>query len=175
MTEYKDNIQKLFCTLRRVLHPKTLFIWTTALPISQQVRGGVILEEIRFLSEVLRYDVLLANDYSSRVAARNGFDVLDLHYSMRRYIPWRLTDVIHWNEIAHRKVTGIILHHICTAWSVILPTRIGYTSNPRVSSPRPRHPYTGYKYATTSSASDSEEHEQSTEKSSLKHRSSLKH
>ena len=72
MNEYQRNIQQLFHTFRRVLHPKTLVIWTTALPVSRSVRGGVILDEIRFLSDVLRYDVLLANDYTSRAAAGYG-------------------------------------------------------------------------------------------------------
>jgi len=40
--------------------------------VSRSVRGGVILDEIRFLSDVLRYDVLLANDYTSRAAAGYG-------------------------------------------------------------------------------------------------------
>jgi len=93
MSDYKRNVEELFQTFRRVLDPTTLVIWTTALPVSQSVRGGVILEEIRFLSEVLRYDVLLVNDYSSRAAACYGFDVVDLHYAMRRHISWRLGKV----------------------------------------------------------------------------------
>jgi len=89
-SDYKRNIQRLFHAFRRVLSPDTLVVWTTALPVSQSVRGGVILEEIRFLSDVLRYDVLRANNYTSMVAADYGFDVVDLHYSMRRHISWRL-------------------------------------------------------------------------------------
>jgi len=124
MHTYKDNIKQLFQTFRRVLPAETLFIWTTALPVSQTVRGGVILDTIRFLSDVLRYDILLANDFTSRTAGDYGFDVVDLHYEMRRHIDLRMPDGIHWNPQAHRKISGLLLHHICTAWHVVLPIRI---------------------------------------------------
>ena len=124
MNSYKQNIQKLFQTFRRLLQPQTLFIWTTALPVSQTVRGGVILDTIRFLSETLRYDILLANDFSSQVACECGLNVVDLHYEMRQHIALRLPDGIHWNSQAHRKISSVLLHHICQSWNVILPQRI---------------------------------------------------
>jgi len=124
MNSYVENLQRLFQTFRRVLQPETLLIWTTALPVSDSVRGGVILPPIRFMSDVLRYDVLLANDVSSKAATDCDFDVVDLHYEMRRHIDMRLQDGIHWNTSAHRKMTGLLLHHICVAWHVVLPVRI---------------------------------------------------
>jgi len=151
MHDYKSNIQRLFQTFSRVLSPRTLFIWATAMPVSQLVRGGVILEEIRFLSGVLRYDVLLANDLSARVAADHGFDVLDLHHSMRRHIRWRLPDGIHWNELAHRRISAIVLHHVCVAWNVIMPPRISRlfpSASPAAASSKLS--YTGYAYVISS-------------------------
>jgi len=124
MKTYKDNIEQLFQTFRQVLQPETLFIWTTALPVSQTVRGGVILDTIRFLSDILRYDILLANDLTSEAATDNNFDVVDLHYEMRRHIDLRMQDGIHWNPVAHRKISGLLLHHICSAWHVRLPLRM---------------------------------------------------
>jgi len=121
---YKDNIQRLFRTFRKVLPEDTLFIWTTALPVSDTVTGGVILPTIRFMSDVLRYDILLANDFASQAAASCGFDVVDLHFEMRRDIALRMADGIHWHPKAHRKITGLLFHHICSAWHVILPSRI---------------------------------------------------
>jgi len=121
---YKSNIQQLFQTFRQVLQPKTLFIWTTALPVAETVRGGVILSTINFLSDVLRYDVLLANDYASQAAAECGFNVLDLHFEMRRHIGLRMSDGIHWNALAHRKISLFVIKHICSAWHVILPARV---------------------------------------------------
>ena len=125
MSAYRRNLYELFETCRRVLKPTTLFIWTTALPVSESVRGGVILDTIRFMQDVLRYDVLMANDIGSRAAVTYRFDVVDLHFEMRRHIDMRLPDGIHWNSQAHRKITSIILHHICIAWHVVLPPRVG--------------------------------------------------
>ena len=124
MNAYRRNLHELFETCSRVLQPETLFIWTTALPVSQSVRGGVILEPIRFLSDVLRYDVLMANHISSCAARECRLDVVDLHYSMRRHIDMRLSDGIHWNAEAHRKITSILLHHVCFAWNVSLPVSV---------------------------------------------------
>ena len=70
---------------------------------------------------MLRYDVLLANGISSQVAASCGLDVVDLHFEMQRHIDMRLQDGIHWNPVAHRNITSILLHHICLAWNVMLP------------------------------------------------------
>jgi len=121
MKTYRENLDRLFQTCRRVLKPETLFIWTTALPVSESIRGGVMLKTIDFLSDVLRYDVLLANEISSLAAVDCGLDVVDLHFEMRRHIDMRLPDGIHWNPEAHRKITGILLHHVCFAWKVVLP------------------------------------------------------
>jgi len=144
LSTYKHNILQLFETFRRVLKPETLFIWTTALPVSQSVHGGVILDTIRFLSDVLRYDILLANDFSSRAAADHGFDVLDLHYGMRRHIDLRLPDGIHWNSEAHRRITALLLRHVCLAWKVVLPLKVsvsfGRLCAGRNSNGKPRNP-----------------------------------
>ena len=53
MNAYKCNLRQLFASFRRVLRPETLLIWTTALPVSQTVRGGVILDTFSFLSQAL--------------------------------------------------------------------------------------------------------------------------
>jgi len=124
MNAYRRNLDELFKTFRRYLRPETVFIWTTALPVSESVRGGVILDTIRFLQDVLRYDICLANDISSHAALSNGFDVVDLHFEMRRHIHMRLGDGIHWNAKAHRKITGILLRHICFALDILLPVRV---------------------------------------------------
>jgi len=68
MVQYEMNIQKLCQQLKRLLMPETLVIWLTAMPVAQTVRGGFLVDEISFISEVLRVDILLANYYSSQVS-----------------------------------------------------------------------------------------------------------
>lgn len=65
---YKVNLEVLFETLHRVLNPRTLVVWLTTLPISEDVRGGVILNnDIKVLSATLRLDVLISNNLAAEV------------------------------------------------------------------------------------------------------------
>jgi len=67
MVHFEMNIQKLCQQLQRLLSPDTLVMWTTTMPVAQTVRGGFLTDEISFISEVLRVDVLTANYYASQV------------------------------------------------------------------------------------------------------------
>jgi len=118
---YQVNLQVMFEMFKRILQPDTLFIWTTTMPISEKVTGGVILKNISFLSSVLRVDVLMANNYATRLAAKNGFDVLDLHYYFRRKLHHRMPDGIHWDSAAHRVISNMLLRHVCSAWKIPAP------------------------------------------------------
>jgi len=82
MEQYRLNLQQLFKTCKRLLD-MNMFIWATALPVSKEVRGSVILQEMNFLEDILHYDMLLVNHTASRMAMQYGFDVLDLHHAMR--------------------------------------------------------------------------------------------
>jgi len=68
MVQFEMNIQKLCHQLKRLLAPDTLVMWLTTMPVAQSVRGGFLTDEISFVSEVLRVDVLLANYYASQVS-----------------------------------------------------------------------------------------------------------
>jgi len=68
MVQYEMNLQKLCQQLERLLEPETLLMWTTSMPVSQSIRGGFLIDEISFMSEVLRVDVLSANYYASQVS-----------------------------------------------------------------------------------------------------------
>jgi len=67
MVHFEMNIQKLCQQLQRLLSPDTLVMWTMTMPVAQTVRGGFLTDEISFISEVLRVDVLTANYYASQV------------------------------------------------------------------------------------------------------------
>lgn len=64
---YAPNLEQLCKVLKQILTPETLFAWVTALPVGEDVRGGVILKNIRFFGDFLRADVLLANYWAHRV------------------------------------------------------------------------------------------------------------
>lgn len=48
-------------------------------------------------------------------------DVLDLHFNFRFSLQHRTSDGAHWNAIAHRKITSLLLQHIAQAWAVNMP------------------------------------------------------
>jgi len=67
-------------------------------------------------------------------------------------------DGIHWNEFAHRKISNILLRHICDAWNVILPAKFLMFASCNLTSSgnalQPRGSYTGYGNAISSSSDE---------------------
>lgn len=123
MDSYKRNLQKFGCNLKRILPPQTAVVWTTTLPVSSQIRAGVLSQGTGFLSEILRLDVLVANYYASQVAERFGFGVLDLHFLFRNQLHLLAKDGVHWVSDAHRKITNIITGYTCIALNIEIPYR----------------------------------------------------
>lgn len=77
--------------------------------------------QIEHKAPQLRYDVIEANFYSGTLADAYGMDVLDLHFQFRFSLHHRMKDGVHWNAVAHRKITSLLLQHAAEAWGVILP------------------------------------------------------
>lgn len=126
MTYYKENLQRFCYYLNQVIPKETLVIWTTAMPVSNAIRGGFLLDHINFLSDILRLDQLLANFFASQVISDFKFDVVDLHYVFRKRTRHRKLDGIHWDEDVHRAITAILVTHICKAWNIQIPERCQY-------------------------------------------------
>lgn len=124
VAEYKDNLVKLMKLLKSCLPPETLFIWTTVPPVSNNVRGGLLVQQVQFLQHSLRFDVMEGNMFARDTVASHGFDVLDIHYYLRMQIHWRAPDGIHWSRESVRHVTNLILSHICLALSLKFPGNI---------------------------------------------------
>jgi len=68
MDHYERNLLNLCQQLKRLLSSQTLVIWMTTMPVSQSVRGGFLIDEISFVNEVLRADVLAANYCAGQVS-----------------------------------------------------------------------------------------------------------
>lgn len=62
-----------------------------------------------------------ANFYSGTLADAYGMDVLDLHFQFRFSLQHRTKDGVHWNAIAHRRITALLLQHTAQAWGVSMP------------------------------------------------------
>lgn len=73
------------------------------------------------MGPTLRFDVIEANYFGATLANNFGFDVLDLHFQFRFSLQHRMQDGVHWNSVAHRKITCLLLEHVAQAWGVELP------------------------------------------------------
>lgn len=92
---------------------------------------------IEHKAQKLRYDVIEANFYSGTLADAYGMDVLDLHFQFRFSLQHRMKDGIHWNAVAHRKITSLVLQHAAEAWGVILPCPVTAYEHAEVTEQQP--------------------------------------
>ncbi|XP_056299281.1 PC-esterase domain-containing protein 1A-like [Pseudoliparis swirei] len=121
LAKYRENLHTLFSELREVVPPETLAIWNLTMPLGERIRGGFLVPEIEHRAPQLRYDVIEANFFSGTLAGAYGLDVLDLHFQFRFSLQHRTRDGVHWNAVAHRHITSLLLEHSAEAWGVALP------------------------------------------------------
>ncbi|CAH1783399.1 unnamed protein product [Owenia fusiformis] len=122
--EYKTNLERLFTRFDEVLDDQCLLIWNTALPVGEKAYGGVLIEEVKFMNETLRLDIMEANFFAKQVVVEHGYDVLDLHYYFRRQLHRRVKDDVHWDMTAHRRMSNLLLTHVAEAWGRNIPRRL---------------------------------------------------
>ncbi|GLD53621.1 PC-esterase domain-containing protein 1A-like isoform X1 [Lates japonicus] len=118
--DYKENLYRFFDELSGILPEETLVIWSLTMPLAERIKGGFLVPEIEHKAPQLRYDVIEANYYSGTVADAYGMDVLDLHFQFRFSLHHRTKDGVHWNALAHRRITSLLLQHTAQAWGVIM-------------------------------------------------------
>uniref|UniRef100_A0A3B4YR75 Family with sequence similarity 113 n=1 Tax=Seriola lalandi dorsalis TaxID=1841481 RepID=A0A3B4YR75_SERLL len=117
--DYKKNLYTFFDELRTILPEESLVIWNLTMPLAEKIKGGFLVPEHK--APQLRYDVIEANFYSGTLADTHGMDVLDLHFQFRFSLHHRTNDGVHWNAIAHRRITSLLLQHAAQAWGVSMP------------------------------------------------------
>uniref|UniRef100_A0A3B4AVH5 Uncharacterized protein n=1 Tax=Periophthalmus magnuspinnatus TaxID=409849 RepID=A0A3B4AVH5_9GOBI len=117
--DYKENLHQFFDALNGVLPMESLVIWNVTMPLAEKIKGGFLV--IKHKMPHLRMDVIEANFFSGKLADGYGLDVLDLHFQFRFSLQHRAKDGVHWNTIAHRRISWLLLQHIADAWGVVLP------------------------------------------------------
>lgn len=122
--QYRDNIVKLFQQFRKCLPKQCLVIWTTALPVSLKCKPPFLVEQIDFLKHSLQFDILEANVLAKNVLTTNGYDVLDLYHYFRMQGLLRKDDGVHWEPVAVRFITNLVLTHVALSWNCKLPGRV---------------------------------------------------
>ena len=119
MEEYKANLHYLCVQMKQILPSHSLFIWNTALPVGQNIIGGFLTDNIKWMEKNLVYLVKEANFYAVQIMVNHGVDVVDLHNhfaNSSQQLGFRVEDGIHWDPCAHRNMTFMILRHIGHAW-----------------------------------------------------------
>ncbi|XP_029310910.1 PC-esterase domain-containing protein 1A-like isoform X2 [Cottoperca gobio] len=154
LDNYKKNLHTFFGELSGILPEETLIVWNLTMPLGERINGGFLVPEIEHKVSHLRYDVIEANFYSGTLADTYGMDALDLHFQFRFSLQHRTKDGVHWNAIAHRKITSLLLQHSAQAWGVIMPlTTVEHTevtpqkpAHGNATKPAGRHPSRGNYY-----------------------------
>nr|XP_033465561.1 PC-esterase domain-containing protein 1A [Epinephelus lanceolatus] len=137
LNDYRENLHKFFDELKEILPAETLVIWNLTMPLGERIKGGFLVPEIEHKAPQLRYDVIEGNFYSGTLADLHGMDVLDLHFQFRFSLHHRTKDGIHWNALAHRKITCLLLQHTAEAWGVIMPCSLTTVDNTEVTAQQP--------------------------------------
>lgn len=100
---------------------RPLKIWRSALPIGRHARGGLLVPEIRFggTAESFRKDMGFGNIAAQKVIKSTNWDYLDASYIYRKLQNtdnYREQDGVHWNQIAHRWLSFLLLTRISQLW-----------------------------------------------------------
>ncbi|XP_029310398.1 PC-esterase domain-containing protein 1A-like [Cottoperca gobio] len=122
LEQYKKNLHKFFDQIKTIACRDCLILWTLAMPLAKKIKGGFLVSEVSCLAPMLCFDIIEANFYSSHLAEAYGLDVLDLHFHFRFSLQHRMPDGIHWDALAHRRISSLMLRHAAEAWGVDLMT-----------------------------------------------------
>ncbi|XP_077600850.1 PC-esterase domain-containing protein 1A-like isoform X1 [Stigmatopora nigra] len=121
LNTYRENLITFFEELKGILPEESLVIWNITMPLGERIKGGFLVPEISHKAPHLRHDVIEANFYSGTLAAAYNLDVLDLHFHFRFSLKHRAKDGVHWNALAHRRISTLLSLHVADAWGVELP------------------------------------------------------
>ncbi|XP_041925562.1 uncharacterized protein LOC121689642 isoform X3 [Alosa sapidissima] len=119
--DYMENLITFFKKIRAILPEEVLIIWNLTMPLGENIIGGFLVPEVAEFGPSLRFDIIEANYCSTTLASVYGLDVLDLHFQFRFSLQHRMKDGVHWNAVAHRRITCLLLAHVANAWGVELP------------------------------------------------------
>lgn len=136
LENYKKNLHRFFEQIKSAVCQDCLIIWTLAMPLAKQIRGGFLVPEVSHLGSSLCTDIIEANFFGGRLADAYGLDTLDLHFHFRLSLQHRMPDGVHWDAQAHRTISSLLLLHTAQAWGV----HMGNTSSNTAPLPPPPPP-----------------------------------
>ena len=120
MSAFKRNLKKLMDSVEVGMGPNSTFIWTATLPVAKQCKGGFLLP---YCDSIPSREVVEVNYYAQDLMKRYRHTFLDFHMVFSAQLHHRAADGIHWNNVAHRRMSHLLLQQISTLWAVPLPCR----------------------------------------------------
>lgn len=120
LENYKENLHRFFGQIKTVVCHDCLVIWTLAMPLAKQIKGGFLVPEVSHLGPSLCNDIIEGNFFGAHLAEAYGLDTLDLHFHFRLSLQHRMPDGVHWDALAHRTISSLLLLHVAQAWGVVL-------------------------------------------------------
>ncbi|CAF2094957.1 unnamed protein product [Rotaria magnacalcarata] len=111
MRSYKRNVDSIMGSFREML-PDALFLWLSALPVSNSSEGGVIVPSAEYVRPIIPGLIRDGNYYCSQICNIHGVLYIDIHKILSNMLHLRQADGIHWSAIGNRIINEIILNHI---------------------------------------------------------------
>ncbi|CAF1189051.1 unnamed protein product [Rotaria sordida] len=111
MKSYQQNIDRIMGSFRQML-PDALFLWISALPVSNSSNGGVIISSAEYIRPILPGLIRDGNYYCSQMCNIHNVLYIDVHTIFSNMLHLRQPDGIHWSAIGNRIINEIILNYI---------------------------------------------------------------
>jgi len=111
MRLYQANLDRIMGSFRQML-PNALFLWLSALPVSNSSKGGVIVASAEYIRPILPGLIRDGNYHCSQMCDIHDVLYIDFHTIFSTMLHLRRPDGIHWCAIGTRLMNEMILHHI---------------------------------------------------------------
>ncbi|CAF4740491.1 unnamed protein product [Rotaria sp. Silwood1] len=111
MRSYQRNIDRIMGSFRQML-PDALFLWLSALPVSNASNGGVIISSAEYIRPILPGLIRDGNYHCSQMCNIHHVLYVDVHTIFSKMLHLRQLDGIHWCAIGNRIINEIILNYI---------------------------------------------------------------
>ncbi|CAF0870711.1 unnamed protein product [Adineta ricciae] len=111
MRSYQRNLEYIMNSVRQML-PNALFLWLSALPVSNSSRGGVMVPSAEYIRPILPGLIRDGNYRSLQTCHLHSVLYIDLHSVFSTMLHLRRPDGIHWLPVGIRLMNEILLNHV---------------------------------------------------------------
>ena len=116
---FKKNLRKLMEDLKKRL-PTSTFIWMATLPVDRSCKAGFL--PVGENPLVQSNEILVANFVAFQMIREYGRIFLNFNPYFCQQLHHREKDGVHWNGVAHRRMTHMLLTEVSKLWG----KRVGF-------------------------------------------------